>query len=201
MTEVPEGLPTLSGGSHHQAEGQACVMEYVSVLAGNEWTDYPACTNPIIACVAQCVNDNMADSERHRLVPLIGRLLAASNRSAEVNRALLNALNHEPTMIGLDGNWANATHVRYSGLYGETRFALTGRWDAKSRGRETPSYYAQDTLAYSLAARDWAEMSVDYLTNLLDVYDRVAPDKPKVEPISEDALNRARTLIETKALI
>ncbi|HWU22742.1 MAG TPA: hypothetical protein VN088_14500 [Nocardioides sp.] len=48
MTDtIPDGLPTLSRGSHLVDEGRACVMEYVSVLAGERWSDRPACTDEL----------------------------------------------------------------------------------------------------------------------------------------------------------
>ncbi len=36
---LPEGLPTLTAGAHDADAGEACVMEYVSVLAGEPWSD------------------------------------------------------------------------------------------------------------------------------------------------------------------
>jgi len=43
---APDFLPVLSHGSHTSPKEGACVMEYVSVLAGEPWTDRPACTHP-----------------------------------------------------------------------------------------------------------------------------------------------------------
>ena len=53
-------------------------MEMVSYLAGEEWSDSPACTHPVLARAAQVVNDRLPDSERHLLVPLIGRLFGTA---------------------------------------------------------------------------------------------------------------------------
>lgn len=86
MSELPNGLPTLSAGFHRPGEGKACVMEYVSLLAGEEWTDTPACTNLVLARAAQAVNDGLRDDERHLLVPLIGRLFGTD---APVDNRLL----------------------------------------------------------------------------------------------------------------
>ena len=46
---TPDFLPTLSSGSHDAEQGEACVMEYVSMLAGEEWSDRPECTHPLLA--------------------------------------------------------------------------------------------------------------------------------------------------------
>jgi len=75
---IPEGLPTLSAGAHRPGDGKACVMEYVALLAGEPWSDTPACTYPPLASVAQVVNDRLRDEDRHLLVPLIGRLFGTT---------------------------------------------------------------------------------------------------------------------------
>ena len=75
---IPNALPTLSAGAHTPASGQACVMEYVSLLAGEEWSDSPTCTYRPLAMAAQVVNDRLSDDDRHLLVPLIGRLFGTT---------------------------------------------------------------------------------------------------------------------------
>lgn len=75
---IPDSMPTLSADSHKPGSGKACVMEYVSLLAGEEWSDAPRCTHPLLASAAQSVNDKLRDDERHVLVPLIGRLFGAA---------------------------------------------------------------------------------------------------------------------------
>ena len=81
---IPEGLPTLSGGAHEPGDGRACIMEYVSLLAGEEWSDYPKCTHPTLAYVAQGINDGMRDDNRHLLVPLIGRFFGTSTSHLDI---------------------------------------------------------------------------------------------------------------------
>jgi hypothetical protein len=75
---IPDGLPTLSTGSHTPGSGQACVMEFVSVIAGQEWSDTPDCTNLTLCYAAQRVNDTMSDDERHLLVPLVPDLIGTN---------------------------------------------------------------------------------------------------------------------------
>jgi len=85
---VPEGLPTLSAGSHDADHGEACVMEYVSLLAGEEWSDRPECTHPMLAHEARTTNDLLRDSDRVRLVPLISRLFGTTEDSPELRARL-----------------------------------------------------------------------------------------------------------------
>ncbi len=46
-------------------------MEYASFLAGEAWSDHPACTHPLLAAIARHVNDCTTDAGRGRLAPLI----------------------------------------------------------------------------------------------------------------------------------
>jgi hypothetical protein len=85
---VPESLPTLSAGSHDAEHGEACVMEYVSLLAGEEWSDRPECTHPLLAHEARTTNDLLRESDRARLVPLIGRLFGTTEDSPELRARL-----------------------------------------------------------------------------------------------------------------
>ena len=46
-------------------------MEFASLLAGERWSDRPACTHPLLAAVARHVNDCTSDAGRPRLAGLI----------------------------------------------------------------------------------------------------------------------------------
>ncbi len=85
---IPESLPSLSAGAHDADVGEACVMEYVSLLAGEEWSDRPECTHPILAHEARTTNDLLLDRDRQRLVPLIGRLFGTDDDSDEIRARL-----------------------------------------------------------------------------------------------------------------
>ena len=85
---VPDFLPTLSHGAHDADAGEACVMEYVSLLAGEEWSDRPECTHPILAHEARTTNDLLLDHDRPRLVPLVGRLFGTTEDSSDLRARL-----------------------------------------------------------------------------------------------------------------
>lgn len=63
-------------------------MEYVSLLAGEEWSDRPECTHELLAHEARTVNDLLRDGDRSRLVPLIGRLFGTTADSPELRARL-----------------------------------------------------------------------------------------------------------------
>jgi hypothetical protein len=75
-TRVPDGLPVLEAGAHRDAQSGSCLMEYVSVLAGERFTDRPRCTHPALAAIAWQVNDAVSATARQQLgtraVALVG---------------------------------------------------------------------------------------------------------------------------------
>jgi len=68
---APDGVPVLSRGRHRSPRRGACFMEFASFLAGESWSDHPACTHPLLAQLARRVNDVIGDQGRQALVPLI----------------------------------------------------------------------------------------------------------------------------------
>jgi len=68
---VPDGVPVLSRGKHRSPRRGACFMEFASFLAGEKWSDHPACTHPLLAHLARLVNDVLSDGDRQQLVPLV----------------------------------------------------------------------------------------------------------------------------------
>ncbi|WP_165069578.1 hypothetical protein [Marisediminicola senii] len=67
----PDVVPVLARGKHRNPRRGACFMEYASFLAGEKWSDHPACTHPAVATVARLVNDWTTDRGRSRLAPLV----------------------------------------------------------------------------------------------------------------------------------
>lgn len=68
---VPDAVPVLSRGKHRHPGKGACFMEFASYLAGERWSDHPACTHALLASVARLVNDFTTDGGRQRLASLI----------------------------------------------------------------------------------------------------------------------------------
>jgi hypothetical protein len=66
-TSTEEFLPILSAGRHRSARRGACFMEFASYLAGERWSDHPACTHPSLAALARLVNDLTSDGARSKL--------------------------------------------------------------------------------------------------------------------------------------
>ena len=75
---VPDLLPVLSAGKHRSPRKGACFMEFASYLAGERWSDAPACTHPLLAALARAVNDLTSDAERWRLAPLVPSVIGVT---------------------------------------------------------------------------------------------------------------------------
>lgn len=82
---LPDHLPVLSRGKHRNPRRGACFMELASYLAGERWSDHPACTHPLLAAVAREVNDHTPDDARPRLAVLIPSVIGLTSDDPHVD--------------------------------------------------------------------------------------------------------------------
>ena len=80
MVAMPDLLPVLSRGKHKNPSKGACFLEYTSLLAGEPFSDSPACVARELAAVLRHANDLLTDADRPRLVPLLGRAIGLAVR-------------------------------------------------------------------------------------------------------------------------
>ena len=169
---TPELLPILSRGKHRNSRRGACFMEYASVLAGESWSDHPACTDPALASLARMVNDCSSDESRNRLVILI------------------------PSVIGLTGDGVR-TGVRLAARAASAAIPIAseGRQRALAAGLlrceelldwygdsvdASPRVLIAEALAHTPAAADWARR---FLAT-------TGPIHPRSIPLMTDAIIR-----------
>ena len=81
----PDLFPILSPGKHRSPRTGACFMEFVSLLAGEHWSDHPACTHPLLAAVARHVNDHTSDPGRQRLAELIPSVIGLTGDDLHID--------------------------------------------------------------------------------------------------------------------
>jgi hypothetical protein len=96
---APAGMPVLSAGKHSRPKHGACLMEYVSVLAGRRFSAKPECTDRTLAAIARAVNDYSSDAARQELARYAGALTTAgplqlADQQDLARRVLLTALPH-----------------------------------------------------------------------------------------------------------
>lgn len=75
-------------------------MEFASFLAGEKWSDHPACTHPLLATLARNVNDQMSDHGRQKLLGLVPSAvgLTSDDPFVDVHLALLCATSALPVV-------------------------------------------------------------------------------------------------------
>lgn len=83
--QPPTLMPLLSRGKHRSPRSGACFMEMASMLAGQRWSDHPACTHPLLAALARYVNDYTSDEGRQRLAPLIPSVIGLTSDDLRVD--------------------------------------------------------------------------------------------------------------------
>jgi hypothetical protein len=83
--QSPALLPVLSRGKHRNPRKGACFMEFASLLAGERWSDQPACTHPLLAAAARHVNDHTSDAGRPRLVTLIPSVIGLTGHDLRID--------------------------------------------------------------------------------------------------------------------
>ena len=110
-TERLAQVTTLKSGSHEpNDDANFCVMEAVAYVAGEPWSDHPACTCPVITAVMVSWNDSLPnDDDRARLLlPLIPALVGTrGSKALETRRANMTAdwyiRVHTPAWLRLAG--------------------------------------------------------------------------------------------------
>ncbi|RZU16465.1 hypothetical protein EV645_4032 [Kribbella rubisoli] len=66
-----------------------CVMELVSRLAREPWTDRPACVHPVLSAVARAVHDHSSSAGRRELLPLAPLFLDTASPGFEPSARLV----------------------------------------------------------------------------------------------------------------
>jgi hypothetical protein len=106
----------LSKGSH-EPDGEMCVMEAVAFVAGEPWSDHPACASKVIGAFMRDWNDALDDEGRQKLKPYVTKLVgSAASKAVEEKRAWLATdwlIHHQaPAWLDLAGCTEQAAALR-----------------------------------------------------------------------------------------
>ena len=75
MKELNLETIELKKGNHKKFEDGGCIMELVSYIANEPWSDRPECAGPVLTRAAIGFNDRVDDEHRQKLkelIPLLG---------------------------------------------------------------------------------------------------------------------------------
>ena len=86
-----------------------CIMEAVAYMAGEPWSDTPACASPVVSAFLRSWNDALFDEDRDRLLPAavwVPRLVGSRGDKATEERRAYLALDwlirvHTPAWLDL----------------------------------------------------------------------------------------------------
>ena len=82
---------TLTSGSHVSPDDGVCVMELVSLLGGEPFTDRPGCVSPYLTSYAIGLNDRTTDARRQDLKRFIPLLPGTRDDGKDETRRLIAA--------------------------------------------------------------------------------------------------------------
>lgn len=178
-------VPVLAGGPHDSPREGACVMEMVSFMSGDEWTDTPKCSGMLITYLAQRVNDKLTDKNRGLIMQHFHRLFGTSDSSqhskflhdvrayaAEEAMKMYRAASPEFTPKWWGEN-SEAPFAKDTAKVEIARLRLMGRILSENG---YGNYSVQHELIVSLGNLvDYTtdEMGVRILGDILDIYDAV----------------------------
>lgn len=87
-----DNLHLLTGSHYPNDEHRMCVMEAVAFLAGEEWSDHPACASRIVGTFLRAWNDVLPDDQRQELRQYIPRLVGSAGTPEQEERRSWMAL-------------------------------------------------------------------------------------------------------------
>jgi hypothetical protein len=164
-------------------------MEFASYLAGERWSDHPACTHPLLGLLARKVNDHISDGARQGLVGLVPDVIGLAGNDLRIDAGI--ALCAARTALPLVA--AERQRVMAAGVLTSERVIadLAGRPDAPM------SQQSRDALARSPGAAAWAHSySRDITVSRRTFRRQTAPAIVgyAVKGIAQECLDRDRVL-------
>jgi hypothetical protein len=139
----PATTVLLSRGRHADPGDGACAMELASALAGEPWSDHPACVHPVLAAIARAVNDGTGEAGRARLAALVPAMIGTGGSGP---RLLASCARLVLCCAGaaLDHAGADESEMTWAR---ETALAVLARQHGRGRGHDQGSAAARLSVA------------------------------------------------------
>ncbi|WP_076263340.1 hypothetical protein [Intrasporangium flavum] len=150
---VPDGVPVLSRGRHRNPRKGACFMEMASFLAGERWSDHPACTHPVLATLARCVNDMLDEPNRQRLVTMVPEVVGLNPSDPRATTAIVLSTARAALPVSAEErqNAMAIAILNAEGILAEQDGREPGRLSAASRAALTTAPAAERWARITLA--------------------------------------------------
>jgi len=152
---------TLSASSHSSPAEGMCVMEMVSFLAGEEWSDMPECSSPVVASFCQVLNDGMGQDFRDRLQFYVPRLIGTASPEHDLERAEYLAWSAIRIFapMALDAAGLNGEAEKLRGFNGSLKDAASAAKAAYNTAFSDGAYAAASVSAPAFASAEAAYAS------------------------------------------
>jgi len=82
----------LAEGAHDNPDDGMCVMEAVAYIAGEPFSDHPACASTVVGAFLRAWNDALPDSDRQQLKRYISRLVGSKGTADQEDERAWMAL-------------------------------------------------------------------------------------------------------------
>jgi hypothetical protein len=174
LTEEQIAALKLDSGSHSDAKAGHCLLEVVSMFAGEDFGDEPACVDPVLAAFGRSWNDALPDDERQQLKRYILLLPGTAGSDALSQRRGWMAadwLIRSHTPAWLDMSPATAEHA--------------------ARLRALAPITSEQTLAAAQGALDQARSAADAAMNAARDAARAAARAAAMDAAWDAAMNAA----------
>lgn len=89
MSELDLATLHLSRGKHNNPDNGMCLLEAVSYVAGEPFTDQPKCVSSTLGYFGRSLNDALGDDRRQELIPLIPRLIGTAGDGLDEVRSYM----------------------------------------------------------------------------------------------------------------
>lgn len=109
------------------ARPESCVLELVSKLAREPWTDRPSCVHPVLGSIARMVHDHSTKAGRRALLPLAPAFLGTAQAGFETSARLVALC--ISTALTTAGELTRDEHARLSNAQ-RTALYLLGNGEA-----------------------------------------------------------------------
>lgn len=124
---MPAWTTHLTAGTHLAPEDGTCLMEAVSAVTGDRWTDAPSSTHPLLAHLARLVNDAVSDDRRDDLVAFVPDLIGTNSADPLVHARLALACTSFALTVDDSPSLRRLRRSAERGLRSQ-RLDVIGRW-------------------------------------------------------------------------
>ncbi|NEA37437.1 hypothetical protein [Streptomyces sp. SID13031] len=115
------------------ARPEPCVLELVSKLAREPWTDRPTCVHPVLGSIARMVHDHSTKAGRRALLPLAPDFLQTARPGFEGSARLVALC--VSTALATEGELTGQERVRLSNAHQTAMYLLDAEEDPGGTAR------------------------------------------------------------------